>query len=256
MMTKDGILSPEALIRACTTTEDGETEIQDPELQEILHRCGLQADIACAFKAANLSEREEGVLYARYVMGLDLPQTGKIYGVTRERIRQIEAKALRKVHGRKDAMRILKCGMEAYVEDRLEGYREWERERYDREIECFKQHWIEDHPNGHLETPGEEEAQQMRDARMAMTIEELDLSVRAYNCLKRKGLDTVQMVINHVRENGPEWYSRIRNFGKKSADEVARRVFDVTGIQINTWETGTIIVGALAERGVEKVVSE
>lgn len=256
MMTKDGILSPEALIRACTTTEDGETVIIEPELQEILHRCGLQADIACAFKAANLSEREEGVLYARYVMGLDLPQTGKIYGVTRERIRQIEAKALRKVHGRKDAMRILKCGMEAYVEDRLEGYREWERERYDREIECFKQHWIEDHPNGHLETPGEEEAQQMRDARMAMTIEELDLSVRAYNCIKRININTAFEIIEFAKINGPVWYKKVRNLGKKTADEVARKVFEVTGIQINTWETGTIIAGAMAERDVEKVVSE
>ncbi len=241
MMTKDGILSPEALIRACTTTEDGETEIQEPELQEILHRCGLQADIACAFKAANLSEREEGVLYARYVMGLDLMQTGHLYGVTRERIRQIEAKALRKVHGRKAAMRILKYGMEAYVEDRLEGYLEQARERYDREIECFKQHWIEDHPNGHPETPNEEEARQMRDSRMAMTIEELDLSVRSYNCLKRKGLNTLSDIIDFVKDNKPAWYARVRNLGRKSADEVARKVFEVTGIQINTWETGCII---------------
>lgn len=243
MMTKDGILSPEALIRACVGEEDVESEIQEPELQEILHRCGLQADIACAFKAANLTEREEGVLYARYVMGLDLIQTGHLYGVTRERIRQIEAKALRKVHGRKAAMRILKCGMEAYVEDRLEEYRERERERYDREIECFKQFWIEDHPNGHLETPNEEEARQMRDARMARPIEELDLSVRAYNCLKRRGLNTVGEVIDFVQQGPPEWYRRVRNLGVKSADEVARKVFQVTGIQINTWETGAIIDG-------------
>jgi len=241
VMTRDGIVSPEALIRACTTTDDGETEIQEPELQEILHRCGLQADIACAFKAANLSEREEGVLYARYVMGLDLPQTGKIYGVTRERIRQIEAKALRKVHGRKAAMRILKYGMEAYVDDAMDKIRDMERKRCEQEIELFKASWTASHAEEKTELKIDEK--RMQDMRLAMPLEELDLSVRSYNCLKRKGLNTLSDIIDFVKDNKQAWYARVRNLGKKSADEVARKVFELTGVQINTWETGEVIYG-------------
>lgn len=234
MMTKDGILSPEKLIRACVPEEDDE-----PDMRDILHRCGLQADIACAFKAASLTEREEGVLYARYVMGLDLPQTGKIYGVTRERIRQIEERALRKIHGRKVAREILLHGMEAYVDEYLDSIRDRERARYDLMIEDFKRHWIEDHPDGRELTP--EEA--LRSDLSVTPIEELDLSVRAYNCLKRAGCATVQQIIEFVEEHKPDWYSRVRNLGKKSADEVARKVFELTGVQINTWETGQIIRG-------------
>ena len=232
MLTKDGIVSPEALIMACLPEEDGE-----PDFQDVLHRCGLQADIACAFKAANLSDREEGVLYARYVMGLDLLQTGKLYGVTRERIRQIEAKALRKIHGRKAAREIILHGMEAYVDDYMDSIRDRERARYDSMIEDFKRRWIEDHPGGRELTP--EEA--LRSDLSVTPIEELDLSVRAYNCLKRRGLNTLSDIIDFVKDNKPAWYARVRNLGRKSADEVARKVFDMTGVQINTWETGEVI---------------
>lgn len=234
MMTRDGIVSPEALIRACITDED-----EEPDFRDVLHRCGLQADIACAFKAANLSEREEGVLYARYVTGLDMPQTGKIYGVTRERIRQIEAKALRKINGRKASREILLHGMEAYVDKYLDSIRDRERERYDSMIEDFKRRWIEDHPDGRELKP--EEA--LRSDLSVTPIEELDLSVRAYNCLKRAGCATVQQIIAFVEEHKPDWYSRVRNLGKKSADEVARKVFELTGVQINTWETVEVIYG-------------
>ena len=179
-------------------------------------------------------------------MHVDMVQIGKLYGVTRERIRQIEEKALRKIHGRKVAREILLHGMEAYVDDYMDSIQYRERERYDSMIEDFKRRWIEDHPDGRELKP--EEA--LRSDLSVTPIEELDLSVRAYNCLKRKGLDTVQMVINHARVNGPEWYNCIRNLGRKSADEVARRVFEVTGIQINTWETGTIIGGEDYSDGV------
>lgn len=48
-----------------------------------------------------------------------------------------------------------------------------------------------------------------------MTIEELDLSVRSYNCLKRAGLDTIEDLLSY--SGNP---MRIRNMGKKSLDEI------------------------------------
>ena len=49
-----------------------------------------------------------------------------------------------------------------------------------------------------------------------MTIEELDLSVRSYNCLKRAGINTVDELIQRT----PEDMMKVRNLGKKSLEEV------------------------------------
>ena len=49
-----------------------------------------------------------------------------------------------------------------------------------------------------------------------MTIEELDLSVRAYNCLKRAGINTVEDLINRTEDD----MIKVRNLGRKSLDEV------------------------------------
>lgn len=55
---------------------------------------------------------------------------------------------------------------------------------------------------------------------LEMTIEELDLSVRAFNCLKRAGVNTV----NDLIDKSPEEMMKVRNLGKKSLDEVIRKL--------------------------------
>ena len=54
-------------------------------------------------------------------------------------------------------------------------------------------------------------------------IEDLDLSVRAYNCLKRAGIVKVGEVIQRL-EKGPEALLSIRNFGQKSLDELVEQL--------------------------------
>ena len=51
---------------------------------------------------------------------------------------------------------------------------------------------------------------------LEMTIEELDLSVRAYNCLKRAGINNVEDLINKTEDD----MIKVRNLGRKSLDEV------------------------------------
>jgi DNA-directed RNA polymerase subunit alpha len=51
---------------------------------------------------------------------------------------------------------------------------------------------------------------------LEMTIEELDLSVRAYNCLKRAAINTVEDLINRTEDD----MIKVRNLGRKSLDEV------------------------------------
>ena len=58
------------------------------------------------------------------------------------------------------------------------------------------------------------------DAKLAMTIDELDLSVRSFNCLKRANINTVADLINKTGED----MMKVRNMGKKSLDEVQKKL--------------------------------
>ncbi len=56
--------------------------------------------------------------------------------------------------------------------------------------------------------------------KLEMTIDELDLSVRSYNCLKRAGINTVEDLISKSEED----MMKVRNLGRKSLDEVVEKI--------------------------------
>ena len=66
---------------------------------------------------------------------------------------------------------------------------------------------------------GEDEASGV----MAQPIEELDLTVRSYNCLKREGITTVGELVEKSEDDLLE----IRNFGQKSIDEVKAKLVEM-----------------------------
>ena len=55
---------------------------------------------------------------------------------------------------------------------------------------------------------------------LEMTIEELDLSVRSFNCLKRAGINTVEDLINKSEDD----MMKVRNLGRKSLEEVVEKL--------------------------------
>ncbi len=59
-----------------------------------------------------------------------------------------------------------------------------------------------------------------KDKVLEMTIEELDLSVRAYNCLKRAGINTVSELVMKNQED----MMKVRNLGRKSLEEVEQKL--------------------------------
>jgi len=59
---------------------------------------------------------------------------------------------------------------------------------------------------------------------LEMTIEELDLSVRSYNCLKRAGINTVEELTQRTEED----MMKVRNLGKKSLEEVKHKLADLS----------------------------
>ena len=65
-----------------------------------------------------------------------------------------------------------------------------------------------------------EKEEEKKDKLLEMSIEELDLSVRSYNCLKRAGINTVQELIQRNEEE----MMKVRNLGKKSLEEVISKL--------------------------------
>jgi len=65
-----------------------------------------------------------------------------------------------------------------------------------------------------------EKEEESKDKILEMTIEELDLSVRSYNCLKRAGINTVEELTRKTEED----MMKVRNLGRKSLEEVQQKL--------------------------------
>lgn len=65
-----------------------------------------------------------------------------------------------------------------------------------------------------------EKSETQRDRMLNMTIEELDLSVRSFNCLKRAGINTVEDLTNRTEED----MMKVRNLGRKSLEEIIHKL--------------------------------
>ncbi|HAT98169.1 MAG TPA: DNA-directed RNA polymerase subunit alpha, partial [Acidaminococcaceae bacterium] len=61
------------------------------------------------------------------------------------------------------------------------------------------------------------------DPKLAMSIEEMDLSVRSNNCLRRAGINTVGDLINRSEDD----LKKVRNLGTKSLEEIIKKLIDL-----------------------------
>lgn len=78
--------------------------------------------------------------------------------------------------------------------------------------------------------PRKDEESKEEDPTNQIPIEELQLSVRAYNCLKRAQINSVSDLLDYSQEDLLE----IKNFGQKSAEEVIEALQDRLGITLPT----------------------
>jgi DNA-directed RNA polymerase subunit alpha len=67
------------------------------------------------------------------------------------------------------------------------------------------------------------------------TIEELDLSVRSFNCLKRAGINTVGDLISKTEED----MIKVRNLGRKSLEEVVHKL-EMMGLSLRSEDSNNI----------------
>ncbi|MHB8124490.1 MAG: DNA-directed RNA polymerase subunit alpha [Desulfitobacteriaceae bacterium] len=69
-----------------------------------------------------------------------------------------------------------------------------------------------------------EKEEEAKDKILYMTIEELDLSVRSYNCLKRAGINSVEELTQKTEED----MIKVRNLGRKSLEEVEQKLNELS----------------------------
>jgi len=181
-----------------------------------------------------LTKREKKYIRMRFWENLTLDEIAKYTGVTRERVRQVINKALRKIRGR-SFKQYKYFGDSVYriqKNDRL--YKELINKREQLQAVNDRIEEIEKELNNRTEKLSKVKAElgisnSLSDEEIVNNtpIEELELSVRSYNCLKRHAKINT---IGELRKLTYDELMSIRNFGRKSLDEIAnimRNKYDI-----------------------------
>lgn len=185
-----------------------------------------------------LYPREKDCLLEYYQGGLNLKEVGKNFNVTAERIRQIVAKAVRKLR-HPSRSRLIKYGIEGT--NVIDEYKQ-KLEEVKRREEAVEAR--EDYVNTYLkpaETKSDEsdpdvpsdEVRYEKPIWASHVIKQpseaflcLELSVRSFNCLQRGGCYSVADIIDHIRKGD---LISFRNLGRKSMEEIMQKVSDYVG---------------------------
>lgn len=168
------------------------------------------------YAMSTLEPREYEVLMYRYNSKYTLKAIGDIYGLSVERMRQVENKALRKLRtpSRWD-----------YIKLGIVGYWQHKKKHY------FDQGYRTGYLDGYRTGVEDEKANRTNSYKnrpeLNLTIENLELSTRAFQCLRRMQCDR----IGDVAEQTAEDITRTRNMGKVTMDEIARALnrLNITG---------------------------
>lgn len=145
--------------------------------------------------------REKEILELRYKYKKTFEQIAEMFNVTRERIRQIERKAIRKLKHKEYNF----IGIS--LVDHAKAIREYDS-RIDELYRFISTAKI-------CVTQEEADKVKVKDS-LITPIEEMDFSVRAYNCLKRAGIHTLSDLSKKTTGD----ILKIRNLGRKSVEEI------------------------------------
>ena len=180
---------------------------EDCQDQRKYYSIGILEDVM----AKCLSERENKVLQMRYEWGMTLEEAGKECGVTRERIRQVEAKAIRKLRFQQYKGTIM-CVPKA----------EWRKAQNEAEHYKAQAEYMQSELDKIRNITPEQRTEAYKGTLLETTINELDLSVRSYSCCKRAGINTLGDLCGKTYTE----MTKVRNLGKKSLQEIESKMHE------------------------------
>jgi len=159
-----------------------------------------------------LTEREARIVTSRLIDGYTLEAVGLQEGVTRDRIRQIEAKAIRKLR-HPSRLYIMRYGKEVIgLQDDIK--------KLTIELSKKKKELI-DAINNPFEIELTEE--EMMLSTLSQKIDNLDFSVRTFNCLRRGGIETLSQLVQSTVHD----LQKLRNLGNRSLKEIIYKLNDM-----------------------------
>lgn len=171
-----------------------------------------------------LFDRERQILKYRFAHLMTHEEIGKLYSITRERIRQIEQRALRKLR-HPQRLKYLKYGVLGVIDLNREEYLNRVMDIENRLIELCK-----------LNDAKADEVihdVKLKEKYKGILIENCDFSVRTYTCLKRHGIDS----LSQLSKLSYNEIINIRNLGRKSVGEIIDKLSEY-GYDVEHLEKG------------------
>lgn len=168
----------------------------------------------------DLTERERKVIDYRFRQGMTLRETGEQFGVQAERIRQVEARAIRKMRHPRSWGKWKMVQEQELLEARGESSgllleNITLRNKLQKIAEIIG--------TDYLPVKEQEETKEPEEpSRLDTPLDEMGLSVRAYNCCRGVGLYTVGDFVGMTTDD----LMKVRNLGRKCMDEIVSRLKD------------------------------
>ena len=191
----------------------------------------VDEDVKLALNDKYITSRERTIIFMRYAERMTLDQVGAHFHVTRDRIRQIEAKALRKLRNprRSHQMRYGKAVREKTdelqrvrnalaISDKMKAL----EDQIDKAIEANDIQMMRAYRDVLNDKLAELNSENDPGDVNNVALEDLELSMRSYNCLKRWGIKTLGDLTKMTEYD----LMKVRNLGRKSYNEVVGRMHD------------------------------
>lgn len=163
-----------------------------------------------------LSSREVDILLMRYSAEESYRAIGEKYNVTRERIRQEEAKALKKLQ----ASKIIELLLNGIEKTRSSDY----EDGYNEGIKAAKREIVDTL------------SEQLYGSRDNIPIEDMKLSVRTFNTLKRVGIKTLSDILREKKEG----LKKVEHLGRNGYNEVVEILVTRYGQERSDWTFWTL----------------
>lgn len=210
--------------------EEGETGIVSPEELEHAYN-NFENELLEYLKVypTAITERELKVLQNR-ANGLTYEQTGKVFGVTRERIRQVEVRAIKKLINNQRFRYYLFLGSD--LAKKIVSFKQDLEDNYSKALNQFRELVKLNQEAEEIIAKYKNIIPSLKEKSNITCLEDLDLTPRAYHCLKRAGINTLNDLLKLTAKD----LMKIRNLGVRSLKEIRDRVFETTGVDYFKYE--------------------